>query len=65
MGAKESSRRDDAENPSLGVDYYQLLQLKEDASADEIKVIVSTMVALDSCLCYPAIFPTSSFNSSP
>lgn len=38
MGARESSRRDDAENSSSGVDYYQLLQLEEDASADDIKV---------------------------
>ena len=37
MGAQESSRQD-TENVSSGVDYYELLQVKEDASADEIKV---------------------------
>ena len=42
MGAQES-RRDDAEYLSSGIDYYQLLQLKEDASADEIKVSLSTL----------------------
>ena len=41
MGAQESSRRDDVENVSSVVDYYQLLQLREDASADEIKVSLS------------------------
>lgn len=43
MGARESSRRDGAENPSLEVDHYQLLQVKEDASADEIKASLSTL----------------------
>ena len=38
MGAQESRRRDSAESPPSVVDYYQLLQVKEDASADEIKV---------------------------
>ena len=42
MGARES-RRDGAEDPSSGVDYYQLLQVKEDASADEIKVKLSIL----------------------
>jgi hypothetical protein len=51
MGARESSRRDDAENPSSGVDYYQLLQLKEDASADEIKVSLLHTAHLTPCLC--------------
>lgn len=66
MGAQESSRRDDAENPSSVVDYYQLLQLKEDASADEIKVSLLTLwLHLTHVYVHPAIFPTSRFDSSP
>ena len=45
MGAQESTRRNDAENPSSGVDYYQLLQVKEDASTDEIKVSCQHLIA--------------------
>ena len=65
MGAQESSRRDDTENSSSGVDYYQLLQVKEDASQDEIKA--GSYQHYDCTvliLVYLAIFPTPSFDSS-